>query len=407
MFGFEMLTFNFDDAYPEANVRALSKGFLRQEDYTQLIQCNNLQEFKLVLDETDYGKYIVMADGGNIDSIELKKRMYSKLRDEMEYILGQSVYPLSGFIDHMMHYYQIENVVAFISGVKNNQDPGITKKALNPLGEFAGLKSVSSFASEDFVSLFQDILIDLPVGEYFRKFIDSIIAFLGQAEGGDKKGDERISVEDISQMINDYSASDIKVFLKKIWLISFHRWIGENCNATTVEHMDELLKAESDWETLQIIYNSFTRSEMSDAKGQGLRKKYFNNLGHLYPGRTKRLNDCKDFKEFQDKLEGTSYHSYFQRIPEPKAGMDGPEIMEDVTIDDCQKQDLSRRYSLAFMGQFHYGVFYAYLKLKELEIANIVQLSEIFAIDAFPKNHPVWKKVVPPFQYNLDSNEQQ
>ena len=52
--------------------------------------------------------------------------------------------------------------------------------------------------------------------------------------------------------------------------------------------------------------------------------------------------------------------------------MDGPEIMEDVTIDDCQKQDLSRRYSMAFMGQFHYGVFYAYLKLKELEIANIV-----------------------------------
>ena len=56
MFGFEMLTFNFDDAYPEANVRALSKGFLRQEDYNQLIQCNNLAEFKLVLDETDYGK---------------------------------------------------------------------------------------------------------------------------------------------------------------------------------------------------------------------------------------------------------------------------------------------------------------------------------------------------------------
>lgn len=58
-----------------------------------------------MLDETDYGKYIVMSDGGNIDSIELKKRMYSKLRDEMEYILGQSVYPLSGFVDHMMHYY--------------------------------------------------------------------------------------------------------------------------------------------------------------------------------------------------------------------------------------------------------------------------------------------------------------
>lgn len=51
-------------------------------------------------------------------------------------------------------------------------------------------------------------------------------------------------------MINDNSASEIKVMLKKIWLISFHRWIMRNCNGTTKEHMDELLKAESDWETL-------------------------------------------------------------------------------------------------------------------------------------------------------------
>ena len=90
-------------------------------------------------------------------------------------------------------------------------------------------------------------------------------------------------------MINDYNASEFKVMLKKIWLISFHRWIMKNCNGTTKEHMDELLKVESDWETLQILYNSFNKPDMNDAKGQGMRKKYFNNLGHLYPGRTKKL----------------------------------------------------------------------------------------------------------------------
>jgi V-type H+-transporting ATPase subunit d len=136
---------------------------------------------------------------------------------------------------------------------------------------------------------------------------------------------------------------------------------------------------------------------MSDVKGQSMRKKFFNNLGHLYPGRTKKLNDSRDFKEFQDRLEGSTYWQYFQRIPEPKQGADVPEINEEVTIDDCQKQDLSRKYSMGFFGQYHYGVFYSYLKLKELEIANIVQLCEIFAIDAFPKSHPAWRKVVPPF----------
>jgi len=201
-----------------------------------------------VLDETDYGKYIIMNDGGRLDSIELKRRMYQKLRDEIEYLMGQSSDCLQGFLQQMMHYYQIENVIAFISGVKNNQDPGITKKALNPLGEFGGLKSVSSFASEDFVSLFQEILIDLPVGEYFRKFIDAITDHLKKNESGDKN--EKVSVDEITQMINDNNASEIKVMLKKIWLISFHRWIMANCNGATKEHMDELLKAEGDWETL-------------------------------------------------------------------------------------------------------------------------------------------------------------
>jgi len=399
-----MITQNIEDGYTESCVRGLSKSFLREEHYQQLVSCNSLEEFKLVLDETDYGKYIIMNDGGRLDSIELKQRLYLKLRDEIEYLMGNATDGLSVFLQKMMHFYQIENVIAFISGVKNNQDPGITKKALNPLGEFNGLKSVSSFASDDFVSLFQDILIDLPVGEYFRKFIDAITDHL-KGEQGNDRGNDRITVDEITQMINDNSASEIKVMLKKIWLISFHRWIMAECNDGTKEVMDELLKAESDWETLQIIYNSFTRADMSDAKGQGMRKKYFNNLGHLYPGRTKKLQECKDYSDFKDSLTGTTYHDYFGRIPEPKAGQDGPEIMEDVTIDDCQKKDLSRRYSMGFFGQFHYGVFYSYLKLKELEIANIVQLSEIFAIGAFPKNHSVWKKYVPPFQYAVQKQD--
>ena len=98
--------------------------------------------------------------------------------------------------------------------------------------------------------------------------------------------------------------------------------------------MDEILKAESDWETLQIIYNSFNKPEMTDVKGQGLRKKYFNNLGHLYPDRTKSLNDAKEFKDMVENLNGTSYYKHFQSIPDPVKADAEPEIDMDVTIDD-------------------------------------------------------------------------
>lgn len=101
-----------------------------------MIACNNLAEFKLVLDETDYGKYIIQNDGGPLDVNQLKRNMYSKLRDEIEYLMGQASQPLQQFLEKMMHCYQIENVVSFISGVKNNQDPAITIASMNPLGEF-------------------------------------------------------------------------------------------------------------------------------------------------------------------------------------------------------------------------------------------------------------------------------
>jgi V-type H+-transporting ATPase subunit d len=88
MFGWEMITQNIEDGYSEACVRALSKSFLREEHYQSLVSCNSLEEFKLVLDETDYGKYIIMNDGGKLDSIWLKQRLYLKLRDEIEYLMG-------------------------------------------------------------------------------------------------------------------------------------------------------------------------------------------------------------------------------------------------------------------------------------------------------------------------------
>jgi len=71
------------------------------------------------------------------------------------------------------------------------------------------------------------------VGEYFRSFIDSIISFKKSESNDGGGGGEGITVENISEMINDNSSSDIKVFLKKIWLIQFHRWIMSNCNGGT------------------------------------------------------------------------------------------------------------------------------------------------------------------------------
>lgn len=71
------------------------------------------------------------------------------------------------------------------------------------------------------------------------------------------------------------------------------------------------------------------------------------------------------------------------------------------SIDDVMFVEKSKRYSIAFENQFHYGVFYAYLKLKEQEIRNIIWLAELVSIGV-PRQLPGWNKFVLPFKYHKE-----
>lgn len=70
-----------------------------------------------------------------------------------------------------------------------------------------------------------------------------------------------------------------------------------NCNDGTKIVMDDILKAESDWETIQLIYNSFAGRQEGSLKKDVRVEKFFNKLGHLYPDRTRKLNDTNKFSD--------------------------------------------------------------------------------------------------------------
>jgi V-type H+-transporting ATPase subunit d len=48
-------------------------------------------------------------------------------------------------------------------------------KGCDPLGYFPELKNIRSVEKDDYAGLYQQVLIDLPIGEYFRKFLDQQI----------------------------------------------------------------------------------------------------------------------------------------------------------------------------------------------------------------------------------------
>jgi V-type H+-transporting ATPase subunit d len=72
-----------------------------------------------------------------------------------------------------------------------------------------------------------------------------------------------------------------------------------------------------------------------------------------------------------------------------------------LSIDEVMFESKSRIFSMAFENQFHFGVFYAYLKLKEQEIRNIIWLAELVSIGV-PKDKAGWQKYVVPFRYHKE-----
>ena len=177
---------------------------------------------------------------------------------------------------------------------------------MDPLGYFPELKQIRTIEGDDYATLYQQVLVDLPIGKYFRKFLDTCVAVM---QGNEDRGNAiKKDSKFISDLMKDFKAEKIKNLLKKIWISEFHKYCMENLNGTSKLVMDDLLKFESDCMTIQIIYNSIDIKGLSDAKGrEGERKKYINSLGYLYPDKDKELTEADSFEKLKEALRGFEY----------------------------------------------------------------------------------------------------
>ena len=61
-------------------------------------------------------------------------------------------------------------------------------------------------------------------------------------------------------------------------------------------------------------------------------------------------------------------------------------------------EQLSKKFSIAFEQQFHYACVYAYIKVKEQEIRNIIWLAEISTLEK-DQSSKLKKNYILPFDY--------
>ena len=378
----DLVFFNVDDGYSEALLRGFRKSILGDQQYTALRNTTNLKDFKAVLIDTDYSDYV--KDYNETDTSALKMLLKKKLADEIDQVQSVAGPDLDKFIEMIRHKYMIDNVINIIEGIKNKTDKNVIEARNEPLGylkEISGLLKLDYKKIED---LYEDVLIDTEVGVYFSKFLEEVLA------SSDSK-----NVATINNFLQGLKPEEIKNYLKKIWLEYFYHFC-KTLNPTTSEIMEDSLKYEADCQTIQIVYNSLAYNNQFQEEE---RKKVIPYFGFLYPETTTQLVKCNSLEQLRQILQPfPDYYELVKEIPDPKK-LDEFGLQSGLkTLDDLMFKESMKRYSIAFEQQFHFACFYAYIKIKEQEIKNIMLLADMNAFDK-EIGSKVKKAYILPFDY--------
>jgi len=347
-------TFNILHGFPEALVRGMRSSFLLDADYHHLTQCESLEDVKLNLSESDYSD--ALADLGGLTPTGLQKAAVDKLVSEFKYLRSQSVEPLSTFLDFVTYEYMIENVMLLLKGSLAGRDINELIAQCHPLGLFreSTMRSIPTFDSnaKGYADLYQTVLVDTPVGPYFAKFLQ---------ESSSRNGGDNFSV------IEEVEIEIIKSSLLKYWIEDFYSFCSK-LGGETAELMGEILSVRADTNAINITLNSFGTPLNDPVMRTSERKALYPAVGYLYPAGTHMLHDVGDEEGLGRVLSLFPQYSGIWGVHTSEGG--------DKSIDDAFYERDVQMLELAFEGQMHYAVFYAYVKLKEQEIRNLVWITE-------------------------------
>lgn len=125
-------------------------------------------------------------------------------------------------------------------------------------------------------------------------------------------------------------------------------------------------------------------------------------MGYLYPERYEKLKSVTDAKSLKDALACSAYDRLLNDVNLNQDDQRHEAESNEQKLDDVMLAEASRRYSMGFENGFHFGVFYCYLKLKELEIKNVTWLSDLVSMN-LSKSSPGWNKYTVPFMYHVNA----
>jgi len=276
-----------------------------------------------------------------------------------------------------------------VQGLQNDKKPKDLEDKMHPLGFCRELsmmmKDTWESDEQSLENAYRVFLIDTPVGPYFEEYLKSVdidpdgestrLALdpkdvRGLLQGGenkhkDNKGDPEI----------------MKATLKKFWLEDFHKTVMA-IGGTTGEVLGHILKKEADFRILMVTLNALNTDLGSEANSKLQRNPLYPHFGYLYPEGVKSL--IKAWNEASVREALAVYPQYAKLYEDVKALYeaegDKAALSGQNAIEDKIYKENVEMYEMAFEQQFHFGVIYAWVKLKEQEIRNIRWIANMITL---------------------------
>jgi len=393
----EISLFNVQNGFIEALVRGLRSGFLTQEDYRRISACDTLEDVRSALEETDYGTFL-QDEPSPILVSTVAKKCYEKLADEFMFVKAQSSEPLTSFLDFISREKMIDNVIMIIQCALNGKAPIDMIDKIHPMGVFDSMKDIMKETFDvqgGFDEVYRIFLVDTPIGKYVEEYLKEV--------GSDGKDEPLSGIDmtpgkgDVGKILNAQDLEIMKATLKRAWLEDFANFVDQQ-TGTTKEVMGHILKREADFRILLVMFNSLN-NKMSEDQNREERNALMPTFGYLYPEGYKALRQATNEGMISTALEPfAEYKNLFNEVKEfynKEKNASGQNDLAGQSIEDLIYKDNAQQYELAFEQQFHFGVFYAWVKLREQEIRNIRWICNMIALRT---QDQIENRIVPIFQ---------